>query len=171
MDDLDNLIQRLRREAQSQSASRAGTWRRYDDTLAAMSAEQKGWVCKQDSVLRAKSEMYGQFIDYLFEQNKDAFVSVGDGRYKKVCEDYIDIIQASASTYVSRSEQLEKQNEDLAKRNEELQKKIDEFMKGKKDEPMATSGSGRSREGGTSDIIRPGKHTESDSSDPELFEC
>lgn len=170
MDDLDILIQRLRNESQAQSVNKSGTWRRYDDTLASLSTEQKLWVCKQEPVLKAKSEMYSQFIDYLFELNRDAFCSVGDGRYKKLCEDYIDSIQASASRYVSRSEQLEKQNENLIKQNEELQRKLEEILKGNKNESMATVGSRCSREDNSKNIVQTGINPEQYGNSLELFE-
>lgn len=167
-DDIDALVQRLRNEARVQSVNRSGTWRRYDDSLAAMSAEQKSWVCKQESVMKAKSEMYTQFIDYLFELNKEAFVSVGDGNYRKVCEDYVDSIQKSASSYVSRSDILEKQNEDLVKRNEELQRKLNEILGGL-GESVATSGSGYSRESNSNGDIRTGNNPRPNCDDPQLF--
>lgn len=170
MTDLDALIQRLQNESQIQSVNKSSTWRRYDDTLASLSTEQKLWVCKQESVLKAKSEMYSQFIDYLFELNRDAFVSVGDGRYKKLCENYIDSIQSSASSYVSRSEQLEQKNIELVKQNEALQRKLETFMKGMKDESMATSRSRCNGEDNTQTFIRAGDNSDTDCDSPNLFE-
>ncbi|MBQ0112122.1 MAG: hypothetical protein KBT03_03240 [Bacteroidales bacterium] len=165
---IDDLIHRLQNESRNQSVNYSDTWRRYENSINAMSPEQRNWVCKQDSVLRAKSEVYASFIDYLFNANREAFISVGDGNNKKVCEKYIDEIEKVATSFVSRSELLEQQNRELAERNEELQKKLNQIL-GMKNESTTTSRGGRERESNSENIIQSRNDSEQNRSDIDLF--
>lgn len=88
-----------------------------------MSSEQKSFVSKNEKVLEKKSVMMNAFLDYLFEQHKDSFVSVQGGAYKKIADQYIESVQAARDMYVTRSEQLETENAELKKQIEELLKK------------------------------------------------
>ena len=96
-----------------QNNFRTDFWKRYDDVINCLSSEQRDFVSRQKNVIQAKNLMYQEFIDYLFEINKDAFVSVSDGVHKNIVNKYINEIKNAADSYVSRTEQLEKENEEL----------------------------------------------------------
>lgn len=112
-------------------------WKKYDDLINCLSNEQKSFVSKQNEVIDAKERMFSSFLDYLFDQKKEDFINVGDGKNKNVVQNYFDSIQRAADKYVSRSEQLEKENESL--RNQ-----LKMFME-QKNESMATNGNRRTR--------------------------
>ena len=122
-------------------------WKKYDDILNCLSTEQKTWVSKQDSVVIAKEKMFSMFLDYLFDQKKDDFVSVKDGKYKGIVNDYFAAIQNAADKYVSHAELLEKENQDL---KEQLKKIIEE----RQNESMATDGSRRGRKNNNDSYVR-----------------
>lgn len=98
-------------------------WNKYDGILNEMSLEQKKFISKNENVLEKKSVMMNAFLDYLFELNKDSFVSVQGGMYKQVAEDYIESVKAARDLYISRSEQLETENAALRRQLEELLQK------------------------------------------------
>lgn len=98
-------------------------WNKYDSVLNDMSAEQKQFVSKNENVLKKKGVMLNAFLDYLFEQYKDSFVSVQNGIYKPVAEEYIESVKAARDSYISRSEQLESENAELKKQLKELLEK------------------------------------------------
>lgn len=95
-------------------------WGKYENMLNDMSAEQKLFVSKNKDVLEKKSVMINAFLDYLFEQCKDSFVSVQNGIYKPIADEYIESVKAAGDSYVSRSEQLETENAELRKQLKEL---------------------------------------------------
>lgn len=159
MSELDELVQRLKNEMSCQNKS--SSWRRFDDTVNAMSVEQRAWVCKQESVIKAENAMMSSFLEYLFNQNREAFVSVQDGKYARLVEDYISEIQKIADGYISRSELLEKENAALKEKLKMLEKK---------DEPVATNGSGHCRKRNNDNSIRTNSNPRKDSSTLELFE-
>jgi len=102
-------------------------WIKYDNILNGMSSEQKSFVAKNEEVKKKKSVMMAAFVDYLFEQYKDSFVSVQNGAYKPVADEYIETVKKAGDSYISRAEQLETENE-------ELKRQLKEFMnKGKKE--------------------------------------
>lgn len=110
-------------------------WTKYDRLLNEMSAEQKQFVSKNEEVLEKKSVMMNAFLDYLFEQYKDSFVSVQNGIYKPVADEYIESVKAARDSYVSRSEQLENENAELKQKLKELIEK--EKSKNGKDKTTA----------------------------------
>lgn len=146
-------------------------WKRYNDTVNAMSPDQRNWVNKQESVIRSKEYMMSMFFDYLFEQYKDAFVSVSDGRYKSVVSAYIDEIQKSGDKYVSRAEQLESRTAQLEKENEELRIQMKQFLDRSHDvKQMATDGSRRSGKGNIDKTVRTGNNSTVSSDDFKLIQ-
>lgn len=110
-------------------------WNRYDQLLNGMSLEQKTFVSKNEKVLQKKSEMMNAFLDYLFEQYKDSFVSVQGGIYQKIADEYIETVRAAGDNFVTRAEELEKENEDLKRQIKKLMEK--ENRKNGKDETTA----------------------------------
>lgn len=165
MNTYNDILEQLKKEAaNSPLQQKSAYWKRYDDTVAAMSAEQRNWVGKQKEVIDAKNTMLSVFFDYLFETHKEAFVAVGDGQYKTVVDSYINTIQKAADSYVSRAETLEKENEELRMQIKQLLQK--EKKNGK---PMATDGAGPSRESINDSPVRTGESSQSDSGDLSLF--
>ena len=134
----EQLLQKLKNEVVP-SNSPSQYWRRYEDIVNSMSAEQRNWVQKQNSVIEAKQGMFAIFLEYLFEQNRDAFVSVGEGKFRTIVDSYIDTVQKTADSFVSRADKLEKENEEL---KEQLKRFLE---KGGTNESMATNGSRQSR--------------------------
>lgn len=114
-------------------------WRKYDSVLNEMSPEQKQFVAKNEEVLEKKSVMMNAFIDYLFEQYKDSFVSVQNGIYKSTADEYIESVKKARDSYVSRSERLENENEELKRQLKELLEK--EKNNGKNE--ITTGGTGQ----------------------------
>lgn len=158
----EDMMQQLKGEMQNQT-SQSSYWKRYDDTVSAMSQEQRAWVGKQVDVIDAKNAMFSVFFDYLFEMNKDAFVSVGDGKYKGVVDNYIDMLQKTANNYVSRAEALEKENE-------ELRNKLKIILEDRlNDKSMATNGIGPGGASSNSEIVRTGDNTKDSDGDLPLF--
>ena len=104
-------------------------WNKYEQILAQMSNEQKVFVSKQESVLIAKQNLLSAFIDYLFEQNKVVFINSSENG-KLLMEDYISTINTAAESYVSKSEQLEKENEELKKQIKQLMLDFKSTQKG-----------------------------------------
>lgn len=98
-------------------------WNKYDSLLNGMSAEQKQFVAKNENVMKKKTVMLNAFLDYLFEQYKDSFVSVQNGIYKPIAEEYIESVKAAGDSYITRSEQLETENEELRKQLKALMEK------------------------------------------------
>lgn len=131
-----------------QNSFRTDFWKKYDDVINCLSSEQRDFVSRQKNVIQAKNLMYQEFIDYLFDVNKDAFVSVSDGVHKPVVNRYIDEIRKAADSYVSKTEQLEKENEEL---KAQIKKVLEEYGNAK---PVAANGSGRVRENNTKKTFR-----------------
>lgn len=162
----EDMMQQLRSEMAGKPAAQSAYWKRYDDTVSAMSAEQRAWVGKQEAVIAAKQNMFGVFLDYLFEVNKDAFVSVGDGQYKSVVDAYIDTLQKAADGYVSRAESLEKENEELRRQL----KQILEREKLNETKPMAADGAGRCGKSFDGEAVRAGDNPKGNGGDLPMFE-
>ena len=166
MSTYEDIMEQLKNEsANSPFKQKSAYWKRYDDTVASMSAEQRSWVSKQKDVIDAKNAMFGVFFDYLFETHKEAFVSVGDGQYRNVVDTYINTIQKSADSYVSRAETLEKENEELRKQL----KLVLSREKGTGSKSMATDGIGLSGESSNDSLVRTGESSKGDSGDLPLF--
>lgn len=166
MNTYNDILEQLKNEStNSPFRQKSAYWRRYDDTVASMSAEQRSWVSKQQDVIDAKNTMLTVFFDYLFDVHKEAFVSVGDGQYKAVVDEYINTIQKSADGYVSRAETLEKENEELRKQLKQLLDK--ETRHGKS---MATNGAGHGGESINDSPVRTGDPAQINSGDLPLFE-
>lgn len=115
-------------------------WVKYDNILNGMSNEQKQFVAKNEEVKKKKGVMINAFIDYLFEQYKDSFVSVQDGAYKPIADDYIESVKKAGDSYVSRAEQLENENEQLKRQLKELMEKE---KKGNGKDKTTTGGTGQ----------------------------
>lgn len=98
-------------------------WTKYENILNGMSAEQRQYIAKNEDVINKKEVMLNAFLDYLFEQYKDSFVSVQNGIYKPIADEYIESVKAAGETYISRSEQLENENAELKKKLKELLEK------------------------------------------------
>ena len=160
MSELEELVQRLKNET-SGIQNKSAAWRRFDDTVNAMSPEQRVWVSKQDSVVKAENAMMSSFLEYLFNQHREAFASVEDGRYGKLVEDYINAIQITGTSYVSRAEQLEKENKDLRERLRRLEVS---------NESVATDGAGCSRKENSDTSVRSDNDTRADCKNLELFQ-
>lgn len=94
-------------------------WGNYDSMIKEMSNDQKNFVGKQDEVKNAKNLLISAFIDYLFEQNKNNFVSTSEIA-KKLADDYINTVKNALNNYETRSERLEKENADLRKQIQQL---------------------------------------------------
>lgn len=144
-----------------QNNFRTDFWKRYDDVINCLSSEQRDFVSKQKNVIQAKNLMYQEFIDYLFEINKDAFVSVSDGVHKNIVNKYINEIKNAADSYVSRTEQLEKENEEL---KAQIKKVLEECGNAK---PVAANGSGRVREDNSKKAFRQNGNSRLNSDDSE----
>lgn len=130
-------------------------WKKYDDILNSLSADQKQWVSKQNEVVMAKEKMFSMFLNYLFDQKKDDFVSVNDGKYKGIVSDYFQAIQKAADGYVSHAESLERENEDL-------KAKLKEILEARKNESMAADGSRRNGKNDLDQVIRTDNSTGKD---------
>lgn len=94
-------------------------WNNYDSMIKEMSSEQKLFVGKQENVISTKNQLISAFIDYLFEQNKNNFVSSSDAA-KKLADDYINSVRNAINSYETRSERLEKENAELKKQIQQL---------------------------------------------------
>lgn len=94
-------------------------WVRYNSMIQDMSSEQRIFVSKQDSVIEAKQNLMTTFIDYLFEREKNSFVNSSD-EYKKISDKYLDVVKEAADRYVTRNEELEKENIELKKQLKQL---------------------------------------------------
>lgn len=94
-------------------------WTKYDNLINSLSNEQKVFVSKQKNVIQAKENLLSAFIDYLFEQNKNSFVLVNDTA-KNLADNYILAIQKASESYVTKSEELEKENTELKKKIQQL---------------------------------------------------
>lgn len=162
----DDMMHQMRAGMAAPQMPQSTYWKRYDDTIAAMSGEQRAWVARQEEVINAKQVMFNVFLDYLFEANKDAFVSVGDGKYKGIVDSYIDTIQKAAEGYVSRAESLEKENEEL---RQQLKMMLEREKKyGSKS--MAANGAGRGGAGDDGEAVRAGDAAERNDGNLPLFE-
>lgn len=104
-------------------------WLRYNSMIQDMSSEQRIFVSKQESVIEAKQNLMTTFIDYLFEREKTSFVNSSED-YKKISDKYLDAVKEAADRYVTRNEELEKENIELKKQLKQLM--LD--FEGKKDE-------------------------------------
>lgn len=87
-------------------------WQKYEKVINEMSSEQKNYVGKHEKVLQSKQIMISAFIDYLFEQNKNTFAASSDNA-KQIINNYIADIEDASKGYISRAEQLEKENQEL----------------------------------------------------------
>lgn len=105
-------------------------WKKYDSLINSLSNEQKAFVSKQDAVLTAKQNLISAFIDYLFEQNKSTFILSNDVA-QKLADNYLDAIDTAAKSYVSRSEELEKENNELKQQIKQLMLDFGEKNNGK----------------------------------------
>ena len=105
-------------------------WNKYNNLINQMSSEQKNYVGKQKNVLSAKQNLLSEFIDYLFEQHKNNFVLASE-HAKKLADEYITSIQKAADSYVTHSEELEKENADLKKQIQQLMLDFGEKKNGK----------------------------------------
>lgn len=161
----DDMLQQMRAGVATPQMPQSAYWKRYDDTIAAMSGEQRAWVARQEEVINAKQVMFSVFLDYLFEANKDAFVSVGDGKYKGIVDSYIDTIQKSADGYVSRAESLERENEEL---RQQLKMMLEREKHGSKS--MAANGAGRGGASNDAEAVRAGDPAERDDGNLPFFE-
>lgn len=94
-------------------------WSRYNSMIQDMSSEQRIFVSKQESVIEAKQNLMSTFIDFLFERDKASFVNSSD-EAKKIADDYLDKIKEAADRYVTRNEELEKENTELKKQLKQL---------------------------------------------------
>lgn len=94
-------------------------WSNYENLVKDMSNEQKNYVSKQKSVVSAKQNLMTAFIDYLFEQNRNSFV-VASPAARNLADEYISAISKAANGYVTRSDELEKENADLKKQLQQL---------------------------------------------------
>ena len=105
-------------------------WQKYNDLLKNMSGEQRIFVSKQESVLAAKQNLMSTFIDYLFEREKNSFINSGDTA-KNIADSYIESVKDAADRYVTRNEQLEKENAELKKQLQQLMLDFGEKENGK----------------------------------------
>jgi len=94
-------------------------WLKYDSLINEMGNDQKVFVGKQQDVLEAKQLLMSTFIDYLFNQHRDTFIMSSD-EARKLADRYIDCVHAAAGRYVTRSEELEKENVELKKQLKQL---------------------------------------------------
>lgn len=94
-------------------------WSRYNSMIQDMSSEQRIFVSKQESVIEAKQNLMTTFIDYLFEREKTSFVNSSED-YKKISDKYLDTVKEAADRYVTRNEELEKENTELKKQLKQL---------------------------------------------------
>lgn len=94
-------------------------WQRYDNLVSQMSSEQRTFVSKQKSVLDAKQSLMSTFIDFLFEREKASFVNSSDDA-KKIADNYLNAIKEASERYVTRNEELEKENMELKKQLKQL---------------------------------------------------
>lgn len=94
-------------------------WNKYNNLIKNMSNEQRIFVAKQQSVLEAKQNLISTFIDYLFERDKNSFTNSSD-EAKRISDIYIDTVKDAADKYVTRNEELEKENQELKAKIEQL---------------------------------------------------
>lgn len=94
-------------------------WNKYNNLIKTMSSEQRVFVSKQQSVLEAKQNLVSTFIDYLFEKEKNSFINSSE-EAKRISDFYIDAVKEAADKYVTRNEELEKENADLKKQLKQL---------------------------------------------------
>lgn len=94
-------------------------WNRYNSMIKSMSNEQRVFVSKQKDVLEAKQNLMSSFIDYLFERDKSSFINSSD-EAKRISEHYIESIKIAADKYVTRNEELEKENAELKQKIQQL---------------------------------------------------
>lgn len=99
-------------------------WLKYEEIISKMSKEELTYISKQENVINAKNNLINTFIDYLFDREKNNFISSSD-MAKSVADDYINNIQLASSNYVSRAELLENENAELKKKISELLSKGD----------------------------------------------
>jgi hypothetical protein len=99
-------------------------WIKYEEIISKMSKEELTYISKQENVINAKNNLINTFIDYLFDREKNNFISSSD-MAKSVADDYIHNIQLASSNYVSRTELLENENAELKKKISELLSKGD----------------------------------------------
>jgi hypothetical protein len=99
-------------------------WIKYEEIISKMSKEELTYISKQENVINAKNNLINTFIDYLFDREKNNFISSSD-MAKSVADDYINNIQLASSNYVSRTELLENENAELKKKISELLSKGD----------------------------------------------
>ena len=94
-------------------------WIKYNNLIQHMSQEQKIFVSKQESVLEAKQNLMSSFLDYLFEREKSNFINSSD-EAKRISDIYIESIKIAADKYVTRNEELEKENAELKHKIQQL---------------------------------------------------
>lgn len=105
-------------------------WSRYNNMIKDMSNEQRIFVSKQDSVIEAKQNLMATFIDYLFERDKASFVNSSDDA-RKIADIYLETVKDASSRYVTRNEELEKENIELKKQIKQLMLDFGEKENGK----------------------------------------
>ena len=161
--DYGQMMNRIKTDFQI--ATTNSIWQKYEDIVSTMSVEQRTFVQKQESVINSKQEMFAIFLDYLFELNRDAFVNAFNGKYKSIVDNYITTIQQAADSYVTRAENLEKENA-------ELREKLKQFLAKEKanNDTMATNGTRQSREHSIDEAVRTREDSKSSSDNLELFE-
>lgn len=96
-------------------------WIKYENLISNMSKEELNFIAKQEKVILAKSNLMNTFIDYLFEKEKNNFITTDEA--KKITEIYLSEIKNASEQYINRTESLENENAELKKYIEELLKK------------------------------------------------
>lgn len=94
-------------------------WAKYNNMIKDMSSEQRIFVSKQNSVIEAKQNLMSTFIEYLFEREKASFVNSSDDA-RKIADIYLDTVKDASTRYVTRNEELEKENNELKKQIKQL---------------------------------------------------
>ena len=94
-------------------------WNKYNNLINRMSNEQRMFVGKQEDVLQAKQKLISVFVDYLFEQYKGSFVNSSD-MAQALANEYFEAVSKAAEKYVTRNDQLEKENAELKKQVKQL---------------------------------------------------
>jgi RNase adaptor protein for sRNA GlmZ degradation len=96
-------------------------WIKYENLISNMSKEELNFIAKQEKVILAKSNLMNTFIDYLFEKEKNNFITTDEA--KQITEIYLSEIKNASEQYINRTESLENENAELKKYIEELLKK------------------------------------------------
>lgn len=104
------------------SSDNSRYWKNFETLFQGLSLEEKKYVSSQKEVAEANGKMFEAFIAYLFEQNKDAFVSVNNGMYRNLADSYINAVQKAVNSYVPHTEELEKENQAMKRRIQELER-------------------------------------------------